>query len=282
MKKEDLIKVECEELVTQNSVNFPIEHSQDSSSNSTPIRVPNSYETSEMRYPLPSRDSTPCDFYKQVDYRRSTNHKERYDQNFSSYDRGGRSSIGSNTTNGHINDRGQVYTSHASDMSSGLPRYPNHLRAETLEGSGSGHKHRGYREHSPGRLDFYNQPYSQVQSFHGFTQRSGHNGGGASAYYTRGPSPATTTNPVTMNTNSSIGTGFLHNQHQQSQFYISEDLRHTGRMVSGSELRSFRHSRGSSHDYGTVSYESRSRSRSRSLSKSPKSAPYPMYTYQTN
>lgn len=106
MKKEDLIKVECEELVTQNSVNFPIEHSQDSSSNSTPIRVPNSYETSEMRYPLPSRDSTPCDFYKQVDYRRSTNHKERYDQNFSSYDRGGRSSIGSNTTNGHINDRG--------------------------------------------------------------------------------------------------------------------------------------------------------------------------------
>ncbi len=134
----ELIKVETEELMTQNSVNFPIEHSQDSSSNSTPIRVPHSYETSEVRYPLPSRDSTPCDFYKQVDYRRSGG-KERYEQQFSSYDKAGRSSLGSNTTNANLNDRGLVYTSHTSDMSSGLPRYPQ--RPEEASGSGRKHRH---------------------------------------------------------------------------------------------------------------------------------------------
>ena len=87
------------------SVGFPIEHSMDSSSNSTPIRPPLSQEHSEFRYPLPSRDSTPCDFYKQVNYRRSSQEGRYEAAAFSSYDRTGRDSMASNTTNTLINDR---------------------------------------------------------------------------------------------------------------------------------------------------------------------------------
>ena len=104
-----------------------------------------------------------------------------------------------------INDRaGVMYSSHASSYS-GLPRYPTNVYQDTYENMSS--KNQLQPQTPPWMQNSY------LQSYSGNTNRSG-----TPASQMRGPSPVTTINPVTMNTNSSIGTGGINTTQYQSKF----------------------------------------------------------------